>query len=147
MTPCEKLGYKVGDIFTVIYDDNHFFEPNDIVCLVNDDASECPLFSKQKGNKDTIDGDTGYLMFSEVSKIETYSHNSNTTLQKLLNSESSSLEDTFKIFVNKIGGCDVELSIKKNKYTLYFDNYEFEGDEARIRRVIELLTELHGKVK
>ena len=145
MTPCEKLGYKVGDIFTVIYDDNHFFEPNNIVYLVDDDASECLLFSKQKGNKDTIDDDTGYLMLSEVSKIETYSHDINTTLQKLLNSDSSSLEDTFKIFVNKIGGCDVELGIKKGKYTLYFDTYEFDGDEARIRKVIEMLTELHIK--
>ena len=127
MTPCKELGYRVGDKFTVIEDSSYFFEPNDIVYLVDDDGSCCPLFSRN-----LEDSDTRYLKLSEVMKI------TETT--------GSSLEETFTTFLNSLGnGHDSELSIKKGEYTLYFDDYEFDGDEARIRKVIEMLTDLHIK--
>ena len=43
MTPCEKLGYKVGDKFTVIKDS--YFEKGTIVALSEDDGSEVPWFT------------------------------------------------------------------------------------------------------
>ena len=43
MTPCEKLGYKVGDKFEVLTDDDGF-EIGSIVELWRDDDSICPLF-------------------------------------------------------------------------------------------------------
>lgn len=43
MTPCEKLGYKVGDKFTVIKDS--YFEKGTIVALSEDDWSEAPWFT------------------------------------------------------------------------------------------------------
>ena len=43
MTPCEKLGYKVGDKFEVLTDDDGF-EIGSIVELWHDDDSICPLF-------------------------------------------------------------------------------------------------------
>lgn len=43
MTPCEKLGYKVGDKFTVIKDS--YFEKGTIVVLSEDDGSEVPWFT------------------------------------------------------------------------------------------------------
>ena len=42
-TPCEKLGYKVGDKFTVIKDS--YFEKGTIVALSEDDGSEVPWFT------------------------------------------------------------------------------------------------------
>ena len=44
MTPCEKLGYKVGDKFTVIKDS--YFEKGTIVALSEDDGSEVPWFTR-----------------------------------------------------------------------------------------------------
>ena len=43
MTPCEKLGYKVGDKFTVIKDS--LLEKGTIVVLSEDDGSEVPWFT------------------------------------------------------------------------------------------------------
>lgn len=43
MTPCEKLGYKVGDKFTVIKDS--YFEKGTIVALSEDDGSKIPWFT------------------------------------------------------------------------------------------------------
>lgn len=43
MTPCERLGYKVGDKFTVIKDS--YFEKGTIVALSEDDGSEVPWFT------------------------------------------------------------------------------------------------------
>ena len=43
MTPCEKLGYKVGDKFVVLTDDDGF-EIGSIVELWRDDDSICPIF-------------------------------------------------------------------------------------------------------
>ena len=45
MTPCEELGYKVGDKFEVI-GDHGYFPINSIVTLWRDDGSECPLFKR-----------------------------------------------------------------------------------------------------
>ena len=135
MTPCEELGYKVGDKFTVIEDDANYFKSGERVYLVKDDDTNIPMFSKIKGNticKNNGEFTTGYLRLSEVIKI------TETT--------GSSLEETFTTFINSLGAVhDSELSIKKGKYTLYFDDYEFDGDEARIRKVIEMLTDLHIK--
>lgn len=44
MTPCERLGYKVGDKFTVIKDS--YFEKGAIVALSEDDGSEVPWFTR-----------------------------------------------------------------------------------------------------
>ena len=43
MTPCEKLGYKVGDKFTVIKD--YLLEKGTSVVLSEDDGSEVPWFT------------------------------------------------------------------------------------------------------
>lgn len=43
MTPCEQLGYKVGDEFTVIRD--YLLKKGTIVVLAEDDGSEVPWFA------------------------------------------------------------------------------------------------------
>ena len=43
MTPCERLGYKVGDEFEVI-EDSAYFKKGDVVYLMVDDDSSCPFF-------------------------------------------------------------------------------------------------------
>lgn len=50
MTPCEKLGYKVGDKFEVIIH-TMSFKVGDVVKLVRDDGSESPLFEGGKGRR------------------------------------------------------------------------------------------------
>jgi len=45
MTPCEKLGYKVGDEFEVAEVDGRYFDGGEIVTLKKDDGSSIPLFS------------------------------------------------------------------------------------------------------
>lgn len=43
MTPCEKLGYKVGDKFEVI-GGHYCLKKGTVVYLAEDDGSECPEF-------------------------------------------------------------------------------------------------------
>ena len=49
MTPCEKLGYKVGDKFEVVSDGGSWCKRGDIVVLNEDDGSNCPFFHKENG--------------------------------------------------------------------------------------------------
>lgn len=50
MTPCEKLGYKVGDEFTVI-EDSYKFVAGSIISLQKDDGTASPYFTNE-GVKD-----------------------------------------------------------------------------------------------
>ncbi|MGL4757432.1 MAG: hypothetical protein ACRCXB_34195 [Aeromonadaceae bacterium] len=43
MTPCEKLGYKVGDKFNVVTNSDGF-DVGTVVEMIDDDGSICPLF-------------------------------------------------------------------------------------------------------
>jgi len=54
MTPCEKLGYKVGDKFEVI--SHHAFKNGQVVTLHEDDGTECPLFAGDGGGAGVFDG-------------------------------------------------------------------------------------------
>lgn len=54
MTPCEKLGYKVGDEFEVIR--HHAFKKGQTVTLHEDDGTECPLFAGDGGGAGVFDG-------------------------------------------------------------------------------------------
>ena len=54
MTPCEKLGCKVGDEFEVI--SHHEFKKGQVVTLHEDDGTECPLFAGDGGGAGVFDG-------------------------------------------------------------------------------------------
>lgn len=54
MTPCEKLGYKVGDMFEVI--SHYAFKKGQVVTLHEDDGTECPLFAGDGGGAGAFDG-------------------------------------------------------------------------------------------
>jgi len=54
MTPCEMLGYKVGDEFEVI--SHYAFKKGQVVTLHEDDGTECPLFSGDGGGACVFDG-------------------------------------------------------------------------------------------
>lgn len=54
MTPCERLGYKVGDEFEVI--SHHAFKKGQVVTLHEDDGTECPLFAGDGGGAGVFDG-------------------------------------------------------------------------------------------
>lgn len=47
MTPCEKLGYKVGDRFAVI-EKSYMFNVGDVAILQSDDGSSYPFFTNNK---------------------------------------------------------------------------------------------------
>lgn len=74
MTPCEELGYKVGDEFVVVRGNGSLLE-GDIVYLPEDDGTNCPKFSKKEGRTE-LDADslskttTAYLPLDWVTKIE-----------------------------------------------------------------------------
>lgn len=52
MTPCEKLGYKVGDKFEVV-GEHYAFPRGGIVTLTLDDGSEYPIFEGERTDDDT----------------------------------------------------------------------------------------------
>ena len=45
MTPCEELGYKVGDKFEVIVAGHYRFPKGSVIKLERDDGSDCPFFA------------------------------------------------------------------------------------------------------
>jgi len=54
MTPCEMLGYKVGDEFEVI--SHYAFKKGQVVTLHEDDGTECQLFAGDGGGAGVFDG-------------------------------------------------------------------------------------------
>lgn len=67
MTPCEMLGYKVGDKFEVI-EDSAYFKEGEIVYLRAADNSNCPFFINEKVVRDGYS--KGCAMYiSSVKKI------------------------------------------------------------------------------
>ena len=65
MTPCQKLGYKVGDRFVVIIDNlkQYSFAKGSIITLYKDDGSDFPLF------KSIVGGAELYMPLEEIEKI------------------------------------------------------------------------------
>lgn len=49
LTKCQQLGYKVGDVFTVI-SKNYFYSIGDKIVLEEDDGTSCPYFVSPKHN-------------------------------------------------------------------------------------------------
>lgn len=49
MTPCEELGYKVGDEFEVLGDGCGFFNGGEILTLKRDDGTDMPYFTDEEG--------------------------------------------------------------------------------------------------
>ena len=45
MTPCEKLGYKVGDKFKVVDGTGAHYAVGSFITLIHDDGSSCPRFN------------------------------------------------------------------------------------------------------
>ena len=66
MTPCQKLGYNVGDKFVVIIDNpkRYNFTKGSIITLYEDDGSDFPLF------KSIVGDDEFYASLKEIEKIE-----------------------------------------------------------------------------
>jgi hypothetical protein len=70
LTPCQKLGYKVGDKFEVL-EDECGFEKGQIVVLYDDDKSDEPLFMGKNSRFTLCHGGEGaYLSLESVKKIE-----------------------------------------------------------------------------
>lgn len=57
MTPCEELGCKVGQKFTIIGNGDgwdgagHCFDIGDEVVLIEDDGSDAPMFSNSRNDQ------------------------------------------------------------------------------------------------
>jgi hypothetical protein len=70
-TPCEELGYKVGDLFIVTEEGYTTSRYN--VILAVDDESDSPMFVKQSvyvGDVDYKCSDFDYLYLDKVRKLE-----------------------------------------------------------------------------
>lgn len=76
MTPCEELGYKVGDEFEVINSGYMTFNAGQVVVLTEDDHSECPLFEDKYGSDD------GYVYLKDVKLIKPSSTDDTATSQE-----------------------------------------------------------------
>lgn len=79
MTPCEKLGYKVGDTFAITdrlpdgaMEAGTGFKAGQIVTLARDDGSMLPLFSGDNLKYYLCDDDAqgAYVHLSLVTKVE-----------------------------------------------------------------------------
>lgn len=74
MTPCEKLGYKVGDKFWVReHPGSSAFTKNSVISLFDDDGSKSPLFKLVEGdcNHSHAEGKPGaYISLEYISRLE-----------------------------------------------------------------------------
>lgn len=68
-TPCEKLGYKVGEQFLKC-EDNSGFSSGSIIELINDDGSECPEFKLVSGICEYADN-RAFEVLEHLQKIST----------------------------------------------------------------------------
>lgn len=48
-TPCEQLGYELGDLFEVVDGEDACFSEGSIIRLIEDDDSDCPYFKLVSG--------------------------------------------------------------------------------------------------
>lgn len=72
MTPCQKLGYNVGDKFVVIVDNPTGFAKGSIATLYEDDGSDLPLFKLIHGEclyNHCNEEPGGYASLENVEKI------------------------------------------------------------------------------
>lgn len=67
MTPCEEMGYKVGDRFECLADST--FNKGSIIELINDDGTENPLFKLIKGSS-SYKYEKAYFGFDLLKKLE-----------------------------------------------------------------------------
>jgi hypothetical protein len=70
-TPCEELGYKVGDLF--IGTDEDYITFGYVIVLAVDDGSDCPKFVKESvyvGDVDYKCSDFDFLHLRRVRKLE-----------------------------------------------------------------------------
>lgn len=69
LTPCQELGYKVGDEFVVLVTDWGFTK-SQIIKLYEDDGSNSPLFIDNNTDYNNADGKEGaYLSLTKVKKV------------------------------------------------------------------------------
>lgn len=72
LTPCEDLGYKVGDEFIVIDamgdDTETGFGKGALVRLYDDDCTECPQFMNSSGETRYLNISSGYNQVQKINK-------------------------------------------------------------------------------
>ena len=56
MTPCEKLGYKVGDKFRVVDGTGVLYAAGSFITLIRDDGTSCPRFNGVHARYESGDG-------------------------------------------------------------------------------------------
>ena len=144
MTPCEKLGYKVGDEFEVVMPHKYFtIEP--IVTLSRDDGSDCPLF-KRGGDRfymylckciKVIDNSTKETVMTKSNKYQFHSLSEsdidwNRIAQDLSSKNPLAFVDAgngeqyvvvYDLFASKAFECDIEM-IEIDVYEHHCDCFE-----------------------
>ena len=142
MTPCEKLGYKVGDRFEVIGDHFHFSKGS-AVTLYRDDGSEYPLFKQDnyklyaplsivtplKSTKESTMTKSNKYQFHSISESDI---DWNRIAQDLSNKNPLAFVDAgngeqyvvvYDLFASKSFECDIEV-IEQDVYEHHCDKYE-----------------------
>lgn len=100
MTPCEKLGYKVGDRFEIIGDELCGNVRGMVITLTSDDGSYTPKFSG-------LNGGTSYYYLSDIKKITAQKQDEKMTKFKITKGIEKDFEGApdWAVFVSKsIGG-------------------------------------------
>ncbi|AHK11446.1 hypothetical protein S140_36 [Shewanella sp. phage 1/40] len=70
MTPCEKLGYKVGDLFEVVVTDSHCFNYGSVIRLLEDDNSHTLRFGLVSGSCSEYNGES-FFHLDDVKPLKT----------------------------------------------------------------------------
>ena len=86
LTPCEQLGYKVGDKF-IVTEYCHTFKNGTIIELFKDDGTSIPLFKgkTRKGNR-ICKGEDG--AFSNLSQVTPYKESDTTQKEKKMTEQT-----------------------------------------------------------
>ena len=70
MTPCEKLGYEVGDKFKVVDGTGVHYAVGSFITLIHDDGSSCPRFNGVHARYESGDGFFPLDFVEKVAKLK-----------------------------------------------------------------------------
>jgi len=90
-TPCDKLGYQVGDKFEIL-ESSCGFKEGKIVELFGYDGSDTPLFKGENDQYRLCDGTQGaYLLLHKVRKLTATEESKNEQLKQMIERRNKKL--------------------------------------------------------
>lgn len=136
MTPCERLGYKIGDVFKALSDDP--FSEGSLISLYKDDGSADPLFKLLKGSCYYDHAEGGPGAYINLERIEPINYS------KEIQKENKKETNMYTFNVSAVEAIDFNEIHKELDRNNCICRVEFKNTES-VRRIKDLKKQLQRK--